>query len=405
VIRGGDVFDGARMRRADVAIRGGRIAAVGADLAVPARETLDAQGKLVTPGLVDLHTHVHPGATHWGIDPDPVAWYTGVTTWVDAGSAGAYTIDTLLAARHRVRVALLLHISAVGLTGFMGESRDLANCDPDLAAETLRRHPQIKGVKVRLDRHQVGAHGVEPLRRAVEAAGPRPVMVHIGAPPPSIGDMLELLRPGDIITHCASGLAAGRGALDPAAIRAYQGKILFDIGHGAGGFAFDVAQAQLDAEMAPHTISTDLHQRCLHGPAFDLPTTMAKMLALGMGLPEVLAAVTSNPARALGLDAGTLAPGAAADIAVFTVEEGSFPLADVHGQVRVGRMRLRNDLTLLAGKPLPPKLPEPPAPWVPLTATQREALARREATVRDLLTTPLVGVEGVEEQFPRDQGT
>jgi len=400
------VFDGTAMRRADVAVRDGRVVAVEPGITGPAREVLDVQGKLVTPGLVDLHTHVHPGGTYWGIDPDPVAWASGVTTWVDAGSAGAYTIDSFLAAaRYRVRVASLLNISAVGLTGAMGESRDPANCDPDLAAETLRRHPGLRGVKVRMDRFNVGGNGVEPLRRAVEAAGTRPVMVHIGAPPPSVGEVLPLLRPGDIITHCASGLATARGGLDPAMLTGYQRGIVFDIGHGAGGFAFDVAQAQLDAGMPPHTISTDLHQRCLHGPAFDLPTTMAKLLALGMGLPEVLAAVTGNPARALGLDAGTLAPGAAADIAVFSLEEGSFPLADVHGQVRVGRLRLRNELTLLAGKPLPPKVPDPPAPWVRLTGAQREALARREAAVRELLTMPLVGVDGLEEQFPRDPET
>ena len=407
VLRGGDVFDGTALRHADVAVRDGRIAAVAAGISTDAREIVDVQGKLVTPGLVDLHTHVHPGATHWGIDPDSVGWASGVTTWVDAGSAGAYTIGSMPAGRYRVRVALLLNISAIGLTGAAGESRDLGNLDPDLAAETLRRHPEILGIKVRMDRYNVGKNGVEPLRRAVESARTAglPVMVHIGASPPSLAEIVPLLREGDIITHCASGQAAGRGAVDPAAILAYQGKIVFDIGHGAGGFAFDVAEAQLEAGMPPHTISTDLHQRCLHGPAFDLPTTMAKLLALGMSLPDVLAAVTSTPARVLGLDAGTLAAGAAADIAVFSLEEGNFPLADAHGQVRVGRMRLRNELTLLAGKPLPPKLPDPPAPWVRLTAAQRQALARREAAVRELLTTPLVGVDGLEEQFPRDPGT
>jgi dihydroorotase len=399
------VFDGDRLRRADVAILDGRIAAVEPGITRPAREIVDAQGKIVTPGLVDLHTHVHPGATHWGIAPDPIAWCSGVTTWVDAGSAGAYTIGSLLAARHRVRVVPLLNISAVGLTAAAGESRDLANCDPDLAAETLRRNPSIKGIKVRMDRHNVGANGVEPLRRAVLAAGAKPLMVHIGAPPPALGDILEMLRPGDIVTHCASGHAAARGGLDPAARAAYQNGVFFDIGHGMGSFAFDVAQAQLDAGMPPHTISTDLHQHCLHGPAFDLPTTMAKLLAIGMGLPEVLAAVTATPARALGLDAGTLRAGAAADVAVFRIEEGRFPLTDVEGRVRTGRVRLRNELTLLAGTALPPQLPEPPEPWVRLTAAQREALTRREAVVRDLLTAPPVGAEGLEEQLRRDQPT
>lgn len=405
VLRGGDVFDGVRLSRRDVAVSGGRIAAILPHIQGEARETLDVQGKLVTPGLVDMHTHVHAGATYWGIDPDPIAWYSGVTTWVDAGSAGVYNLDALLTARHAVRVPLLLNISAVGLTAPAGESRDLRHLDVDLAAEALRRHPGIAGVKVRMDRHNVGDSGLEPLRRAIEAAGSRPVMVHIGAAPPSIRDMLPLLRKGDIITHCASGIAAGPGGgADPAAKEAYQAGVLFDVGHGSGGFAFDIAEAQLQAGMPPHTISSDLHQRCLHGPVFDLPTTMAKLLAAGMGLAEVLAAATSTPARVLGLEGGTLSPGAAADIAVFTVQQGRFPLVDVHGQQRTGTVRLHNELTVLAGKPLPPKLPAAPAPWISLTAAQRDALARRERSIRELLAAPLVGADGLEEHFPRHGG-
>lgn len=178
---------GGHVGRHDVAVRGGRIAAVAPALPrESAREVVDVTGHLVTPGLVDLHTHVHPGATYWGIHPDPVAWHSGVTTWVDAGSAGAWGIDALRAAvaSYRVRVPALLNISGLGLTGRTGESTDLAHVDVDAARDAIARHPDfVVGVKVRIDRETVGANGLRPLERAL-AVGP-PVMVHVAAGPPA----------------------------------------------------------------------------------------------------------------------------------------------------------------------------------------------------------------------------
>jgi dihydroorotase len=418
LLAGGDVIDvgGGHIGRFDVAISGGRVAAVGTELPRDrARELADVTGKLVTPGLVDMHTHVHPGATYWGIDPDPVAWYSGVTTWVDAGSAGAYSLDSLRAAvgGYRVRVPALLNISAVGLTGRVGESLYLDNCDVDLAAGTVAANRDLLvGVKARVDRATVGRHGLEPLRRAVKVADECgvPMMVHIGAGPPEVGDVLSLMRPGDIVTHCASGVASGMLAGDgdvasiaPAVRDAFAAGVLFDIGHGSGGFAFDVLEAQLAAGMVPHTISSDLHARCLYGPAFDLPTTMAKLLAAGLTLEQVVAAATVRPAEVLGLPGGvgTLAIGAPADIAVFTVERGSFEVVDTHRQRRHSPLRLANVVTYVAGRALPPRLPAPPQPWIPLTDAQRDALRRRNHALRDLLATPLVGADGLAEQFPR----
>jgi dihydroorotase len=411
LLTGGEVIDvgGGHIGRYDVGVRGGRVAAVAASLShEDAGEVVDVTGRLVTPGLVDLHTHVHAGATYWGIDPDPVAWYSGVTTWVDAGSAGAYSFSSLRKAIQglQVRVPALLNISSVGLTAPAGEARDLTNCDVDLAVTTVTAHRDlIVGVKVRIDRHTVGEHGLEPLRRAVEVgrACDLPVMAHIGAAPPSFTDVLAVLRPGDIVTHCASGIASTGPGVDPAVKDAYEAGVLFDIGHGSGGFAFDVLEAQLEAGMAPHTVSTDLHGRSLYGPVFDLPTTMAKMLAVGLSLEQVVAAATVAPARALALPdgVGTLAVGAPADIAVFLVEEGSFELVDAHAQRRHSSRRLRNEATYRAGRPLPPRLPAEPASWIPLTVAQREALRHRGRTVRALLSAPLVGADGLAEQFPR----
>ncbi|MEV4754194.1 amidohydrolase/deacetylase family metallohydrolase [Micromonospora sp. NPDC049559] len=416
LLTGARVLDpgGGRSGRYDVAVRGGRIAAVGADLPHrDARHVVDLRGKLLTPGLVDLHTHVYAGATYWGIHPDPVAWYSGVTTWVDAGSAGAYSIEAFRRAIRdfRVRVPVLLNISAVGLTGRTGESRDLENCDVDLAVATVADNRDlVAGIKVRVDRETVGRHGTEPLRRGVEVAAAcgLPVMVHIGTTPPRLADVLALLRPGDIVTHCASAIAAaadGGGPVSPALREAHAAGVLLDIGHGSGGFAFDVLEAQLAAGLTPYSVSSDLHARCLYGPAFDLPTTMAKLLAVGLTLDEVVAAATVRPARALRLPdgIGTLTPGAPADLAVFTVEDGPFELVDAHRQRRYAPRRLVNDATYVAGRLLPPRLPEPPRPWIPLTAAQRQALQRRAGTVRALLTAPLVGPEGLAEQFPRQQ--
>ena len=410
LLTGGHVIDagGGHIGAYDVAVRDGRIAAVGRGLPRDAHEVVDVSGRVVTPGLVDLHTHVHPGATYWGIDPDPVAWYSGVTTWVDAGSAGAYTLAGLraAAARAEVRVPALLNISGVGLTARTGEGRDLAHCDVDLAVATIAANRDlVYGVKVRIDAETVGPNGVEPLRRGIAAAAACgvPVMAHIGTAPPGLADVLGLLRPGDIVTHCASAIAAvaGAGGVDPAVRDAYERGVLFDIGHGSGGFAFDVLEAQLDAGLAPHTVSTDLHARSVYGPAFDLPTTMAKLLAVGLPLEDVVAAATINPARALGLDAGTLTVGAAADIAVFRLAEGPVELSDAHRQLRRAPRRLVNEATYVAGRRLVPRLPAPPPPWIPLTDAQRKALRQREDALRVLLTDPLVDADGLAEQFPR----
>ncbi|GAA1592027.1 amidohydrolase family protein [Actinoplanes couchii] len=387
----------------DIAVRDGLIAAVGPDLPRDARRTVDVTGRLVTPGLIDAHTHVGPG--YWGIDPDPVAWYSGVTTWVDAGSAGAYTVAGLrhVARTATVRVHALLNISAVGLAGRTGESRDLANCDVPLAIDTIQANRDLfHGVKVRIDSETVGDNGVEPLRRglaAAEACGV-PVMAHIGTAPPTLDEVLDLMRPGDLVTHCASGIATPLGP----AVRAAAGRgVLLDLGHGSGGFAFDVLEAQLDAGLRPFTVSTDLHARSLHGPVFDLPTTMAKLLAVGVPLAEVVDAVTAHPARALGLPGGSLTVGAPADLAIFSVRAEPIRLVDAHRQVRTSPARLVNEATWVGGRLLTPRLPAPPAPWIPLTESQHAALRRRDHDIRALLTTPLVDVDGLTEQFPRTE--
>lgn len=400
LLTGGDVIDpgGGHHGRLDVGVRAGRIAQVGPNLpAAEAAEVVDAHGRIVTPGLVDLHTHTRGG--YWGIDPDAYAWHTGVTTWVDAGTAGAYTWKEM---DHRVRSPALLNISAIGLAGQTGESRDLAACDVDAAIATVRAHRErIVGVKARMDRGATGENGLEPLRRALTVADAAevPVMVHIGIPPPAVDEVLALLRPGDIVTHCASGNAHHPRVASPAVRAAYERGVLFDIGHGAGSFAFEVLESFLEAGIVPHTVSTDLHAQCVNGPVFDLPTTMAKMLAVGLDLPAVIAMATAKPAEALGLTGGTLAVGAPADIAVFSAIPEPFEVIDAHLRTRISPLRLLNTATYLNGTLLLPSFLDAP-PWISLTLAQRAALTARATAIREVLTRPLVDVDGLTDPFP-----
>ncbi len=409
-IIGGHLIDPANGldTQADLAVVNGRVRAVGELDSGPARAVVDATGLLVTPGLVDMHTHLHPTGGFWGMDPDPIAGYTGVTTWGDAGSVGAYGLAGLLAARtdFRVRTAVLLHISAHGLSARTGEARDLSFLDVDAFVAAATRHPDVvRGIKVRMDGSTVGDNGLEPLRIALaagEATG-LPVMMHIGGGPFTLDQIVDMLRPGDILTHCAGRSA--RGVIEPGAIRdslraAYQRGVVFDIGHGAGGFSFEVAESYLEQSLPPHVISSDLHVLTASGPAFDLPTVMAKLQAIGMPLVEVVRAVTATPARTLGLEAGSLAIGSPADIALFQNVEGETELGDVHGVRRTATERLVNVATLIAGHPLPPAFPPAPPSWVPLSKAQRSALASREQQLRDMLTKPLVPIEGVADQIP-----
>ncbi|NYE47805.1 dihydroorotase [Spinactinospora alkalitolerans] len=416
LLRGGRVVDPASGQdgTADIAVHNGRIAEVRpappTGAADTAAEVVDVRGALVTPGLVDMHTHLWHGATYWGLDPDPIAWRTGVTTWVDAGSAGAYGMDGLhrfVAGPARVRVHALINVSGLGLVAETGEHHVLDNLDVDTAAAVAARHGElVRGVKARIDARTVGRHGLEPLRRAAALARrlERPLMVHVGYGPPTIAEIVPFLTEGDILTHCASGCPADLvrdGRLTDATKRALDTGVVFDLGHGSGALAFDVLETELAAGVRP-VVSSDLHARSVHGPAFDLPTVLTKMLAVGMELPEAVEAATVRPARALGLDAGTLARGAPADIAVFRMERGAFPVLDVHGGAREASMRLTNTATYLAGRPLPPCAAEPPPVWVPLSPAQRRAEDVRHERTRSAVQR-LTRPEDFDEPFPRPE--
>lgn len=414
LIRGGRVIDPANRidGPADVAVRAGAIDAVAPHL--PREQALnrvDADDLVVLPGLVDLHTHVWHGGGYWGTDLEGLAWRTGVTTWVDAGSAGCYTLDGLqrhVADRTSLRVVALLNVSALGLVAETGEHRILDHLDVAASADVAARHGElVRGVKARIDARTVGENGLEPLRRARRLARRtgRPLMVHVGYGPPTIADIVPHLDEGDILTHCASGCPTdlvADGRLTPATREAVDRGVVFDLGHGSGAFDFDVLDVELAAGIRP-TTSTDLHARSAHGPAFDMPTVMTKMLAAGLDLTEVVASATTRPAGALGLGngVGTLTPGTPADIALFTVDTGEFPVVDVHRGHRIAPQRLRNVATYRAGRLLPPQAAEQPQPWIPLSDRAREAEAARLEDLRAVSAPRLSTPEDFDEPFPR----
>lgn len=386
LIKGGEVVDpGAGLSgMLDVAVTRNRIAAVDRDIpAESAHHVLDATGRHVTPGLVDLHTHVYHGVTYWGIHADPVAARTGVTTWLDVGSAGGYNVmgfREFIAHPAQARIYALLNISSIGLTAPSWELANLNYCDVDLCCKmTDHNRDLILGVKARIDRDTTGPNDLEPLRRAREAADrlELPMMVHISQGPPQVSGVLDLMRPGDILTHCFTGgtmriIDEGGQILDTAK-RAVERGIILDIGHGAGSFSFETAEALIGSGYRPYVISSDIHQMSILGPLYDLPTCLSKFMALGMSFADVIEAATARPAQVLGManDIGTLKPGALADIALFEIVRGDFPFYDVLMNQRNGQALIRNALTILNGREMV-RVPDPPsAPWMPLSEPQQ----------------------------------
>jgi dihydroorotase len=391
VIRNGRTIDPANGLDAtlDVAIAAGRIAAVAPSLdAGLARETWDAAGQIVTPGLVDLHTHVYEDVGAESVDADAIAWRTGVTTWVDAGTAGASTLAGLrryLVPIRRSRIFAFVNISCIGLVGTSRELVDPSYADVERCVAAAADAPELAiGVKARIDMDTVGPNGLEPLRRAREAADELrlPLMVHIGHGPPAIDDVLALMGEGDILTHAFTGLSmsvlGADGEPRQSLLDARARGVLLDIGHGIGSFSFPVAERLLAAGILPDAISSDVSWKAQRGPLVDLPTCVSKFLALGLSLPEAIRMTTTAPAHAIRRpELGTLTVGAAADVAVFRLEQGSFTFYDSFFEQREGSVRLRNVLTLRDGVRMAPKLTTGPV--------LSDAWARADADVAERL--------------------
>jgi dihydroorotase len=368
ILRGGRVIDpsSGRDETADIAFGEGKVTAVGLNLPSRGAEVVDVDGRLVVPGLIDLHTHVYWGGTSLGVDAVEVARQSGTTTFVDAGSAGPGNFHGFR--RHVIepsplRIIPYLNVSFPGIFAFsatvmVGECADLRFFDPRECVRVIAANRDlIAGVKVRVGRNAGGTSGVAPLDIALEVAEETglPVMAHLDHPPPSRLEVLSRLRRGDILTHCfrpfpnAPVLADGR--IREEASEARRRGVIFDIGHGGGSFGFRTAEGMLAAGFLPDVISSDVHALSIKGPAFDQLVTMSKFLCLGMDLTEVIRASTLAPAVALGrADLGRLEIRAVGDATVLELAEGDFDYRDVLGEVRSGRWRLKARGLVVAGR-------------------------------------------------------
>ncbi len=366
ILRNGRVIDpgSGHDAVADIAFAGGKIAAVGQDLGA-ATTVRDVSGCVVMPGQIDAHAHVYWGGTSISIDADALARRCGTTTWLDAGSAGPGNFAGFR--RHviepsQTRILAFLHVSHAGIFAFSpsvmaGESQDMALMDTENCAAVARAHPDvIRGIKVRLGAKTSGVNGIGPLYHAIEAAerAGLPVMVHIDRPPPRYADVLKELRPGDCLTHCfkpfPNAPCHADGRVRDACWDARERGVLFDIAHGQGSFAWEVAEAMLAGGFPPDIISSDVHVLCVDGPAFDNMETMSKFLHLGMALPDIVRAVTAAPAALLGRpDLADLSPGSTGDATVLRVEQGRCDFIDSLGQVRQGRQRFALDSMVVGG--------------------------------------------------------
>jgi dihydroorotase len=358
LIKGGRVIDPSVRLDAtrDVAIAGGRIAAIEPAIAADAVETIDARGKLVVPGLIDIHTHT--GRTAEG--PGMVL-RDGVTGWIDAGSQGADRIaDIVAVARSSPQQGrVLVNIGRAGILPD-GDTMDLARADVAAARDAIAKHRDfVVGVKARLSREVAGANDVEVLRRAQEAASSfgLPLMIHMGQTSSPLGRLVDLLKRGDIVTHLfappPNAIVDDSGHILPEVLAARRRGVWFDIGNGqTGHMRWDTIGAIMKAGFWPDTFSTDWNTNSKTTGVIDLPNCMSKLLGYGMTISEAIACATINPSRTFPVfnDRGTLNVGAPADVALLELREGTFEFLDNYKGTITGRQRLFPSGTVLAGK-------------------------------------------------------
>ncbi len=357
----------------DIGMRYGLIEAIEPSIAPErANRVMDAAGRLVTPGLVDLHAHTFAFGSAIGIPADELVAHQCTTTTVSAGDAGANNIAAFrrfLLPGGRTRQFAFVHIAVMGLTAF--PVPELYNIDFAIADQAARAVAEnadfVLGVKVRMSENVIAKHGTEPLKRAIAACVasgvPAKIMCHIGgvADRTLMSQILDLLRPGDVLTHCYSGAPnlAGDGTnivqdgkLLPAALAAKKRGVVFDIGHGGGSFDFTIAQAAIEQGCPPDTISSDVHVFSANTPGMPyLPWVMSKFLTLGFTLSQVVAMASSVPARVIGRvpKLGTLQKGAPADLSMFDLVDGPVSFVDTRNNTRQGQQHLRPAGTIVAG--------------------------------------------------------
>ena len=366
LIANGEVRDPVRgyKARADVGILDGKIAAIEEKIA-PERgiDVIDARGLYVTPGLVDLHTHCYYGGTGFGIEADPIAARSGVTTWVDAGT---FAYDETSGFRR-----FIVNPAQARIFGYVYLYPNSRNPDVDpvkyvrgmmkRTGETVAANRDILiGVKFQVGSNMNGKYSYDFLKIARELCDQfrLPLMTHISFAPPETDQVMELLRSGDVVTHCYNGHTLGildaSGKVKASVREARSRGVLFDIGHGLGSFNFAAARKALDDGFLADSISTDIYDLNIKGPVYDMPTTLSKLLYLGMSFDDVLLRATANPARVVGRvpGLGTLAVGSPADVALLGIEDGQFQLIDSQRNSVTAPKRIVSRLTICRGKRL-----------------------------------------------------
>ena len=363
VIKGGRVIDPSLGIDAvrDVAIAGGRIAAVDASIAGEAADAIDARGRIVVPGLIDIHSHA--ATTKEG---PPLCLLDGVTGYVDAGTFGADRIDegAAIVKGGPNLGRLLINIARTGVAPG-GELMDINRADVDLARGAIGRHRDVViGVKARLSNNVAGTGDLEALRRAHEAAAPfnLPVMIHIGQTFSPMRSILPMLKRGDTVTHmyapAPNGILDEGGRVLPEVLAARRHGVWFDFGNGVSDhFNWDVVERAMKQGFAPDTFSTDWNTASRTTGVIDFANVMSKFLMFGMPLDQVVARATLNPSRVFEAfnERGTLNPGAPADVAVLELRDGSFEFLDNYKGTRTGRQRLFPIATVIGGKRAAPR--------------------------------------------------
>lgn len=373
LIKGGRVIDPAQNIDGlmDVAVSGGKIAGIMST--IPPQEvgnTIDATGKIVIPGLIDLHTHVYDGFLNNGANPDVVGVNQGVTTVVDGGSAGyalfggfpRYVIPAA-----RTTVYCFLHIGSFGLA-VMPELCTANEINTDATEAVIANYPElIRGVKLRIVGKLIASEGIAAVRIAQKTAKKfhLPLMIHIGdrnrwISPSLTRDLLGLLEEGDILSHFCTGqsgsLLGEDGRAVPELAEASKRGVVLDVANGINNFSYSTARKMMEQGFLPTTLSTDVTRTSVTGPAYGLTVTMSKFLELGLSIEEMVAMTTINPARAIRIDdrKGSLKPGMDADISILEINPGRWPLPDSHEDIINITRLIRPFMTVKAGATIPP---------------------------------------------------
>ena len=383
--------NGLNGEKGDVLIRNGKIDGLGG-IIEPQGEVIDASGCYVTPGFIDIHTHCYP-AVPLGIDPDVLGIQRGTTTILDAGSSGADNFEDFLEGtikKAETKVFSLLNIAAEGLTRGH-ELNDLAKIDIDACKECVNAHRDvIVGLKARASGSVVGELGITPIAIAAKTAHELgvPLMVHVGNYPPALGDVIDVLDHGDVITHTYHGKPGGvlneYGTPIEQAVRGRSRGVRFDVGHGVESFAFNTYKRALAAGFDCDSISTDLHVQNYQGPVFDLATTVTKLVACGESLADAISKVTSAPALFFGLDGlGQLAPGMTGDVNVFRYDDVDVTLQDATGDALQVSHHVNVLKTIWSRGAETHLLEHADEPWDPKTVSAEELAARAAAAKKE----------------------